>query len=131
LDDWNNYIASGAASPTDSIMLTGNIGDSILPVTQMFPGTFSGHLNGDGFKIYVQIVSNDSLVGLFSLLDGANVHHLIIDGSVIGGTESRYVGALAGQITNSYITHCLNLADVTGESPYSSVGGFAGEIFTA
>jgi len=97
----------------------------------MYSGTFMGRIIGNGYKIFVDISSNDPSVGLFSKLDGAVITDLIIVGTVIGLENSEYVGALAGTIQNSSISGCLNLANVTGISSISCVGGIAGKISTS
>jgi len=65
---------------------------------------------------------------LFQQLNEAHINELIIDGSITGGDNSRYVGAIAGNIYRSTISMCLNMADVTGPCYFSSVGGITGEI---
>jgi len=108
--------------------LDANIGNSTTPVTQMVAATFSGTFVGNGHKIYAQINSNTTNVGLFSTLNNAEIYNLIIDGTITGGDSSQFVGGLAGTISNSSIHLCHNLANVTGGGTFSSVGGIAGEI---
>ena len=103
------------------------------PVTRMigFPGScFKGYIWGDNHKITVEIESDEQYVGLFSCLSEGQIYDLVLDGSVIGGLNSQYVGGFAGFVYPASMAfhHCTNLADVTGQSATSTVGGVAGAM---
>ena len=94
-------------------------------VNQMYPQPFRCNFDGNGFKITVNIISNDPNVGLFSQFDGAIIN-LIIDGSVTGGLNSQNVGGFVGLSTiNCNIANCTNLSNVSG---FHTVGGLIGRI---
>ena len=101
-----------------------------ITVTQMYTQIFSGQFNGNNKKITVNINENVTNVGLFSQVAGAHIGELTIDGYVVGGIQSENVGGFVGLIfTQQYLSdfaNCTNLADVTGESHTSSVGGLVG-----
>ena len=111
-----------ANNPSGAYELMQDIG----PVTSPIAVPFTGTLQGNGFKITVDINSNATNVGLFSVLDDATIDSLIIDGQVTGGSNSQNVGGFVGLIIDGFIFGCTNLADVTGLSNASSVGGIAG-----
>ncbi|MCL2040132.1 MAG: hypothetical protein FWG85_06860 [Bacteroidetes bacterium] len=100
-----------------------------ITVTQMYTQTFTGQFNGNNKKITVQINENITNVGLFSQIDGnGRIDSLIVDGYVIGGQNSQYVGGIVGEVIYGMISNCTNLADVIGESAMSSVGGIVGAV---
>jgi len=128
-DDWDTIVVGGyPANSTEHFYLRDNIGSPADPVTLMYPGVFSGRIDGDGFKIYIEIDYYSTNVGLFSELTEAHISDLIIDGSIIGRRNSINVGSIAGLVSNTFLRSILNLADVTGEGASSSVGGIAGSI---
>jgi hypothetical protein len=100
-----------------------------IVANSMYPHIFTGTFDGGGHKITVIITSNDPSVGLFREVRGGYIYNLIIVGEVIGGTNSQYVGALAGQMTGR-CDNITNLADVTGTSANSCVGGVGGVLFS-
>jgi hypothetical protein len=118
------------ASEQDFMAMQPN-GDYILmndiTVNQMYLQTFTGRFSGNNHKITLRINENSPSVGLFREVLNGFIRDLIIDGEVIGGPNSEYVGSLAGRMTGicNFIT---NLADVTGRSANSSVGGIAGIV---
>ena len=99
-----------------------------ITVTQMYTQTFTGHFDGNNKKITVNINENVTNVGLFSQVDGGSIYNLIVDGSVVGGLQSENVGGFVGEFLSGDISICTNLADVTGESFMSSVGGISGAV---
>ena len=113
------YLMDDVGVPSSSILTT--------PVTQMLGGTFRGRFDGNNHLIYVDIDTNATNVGLFSQVAGV-IQNLIVDGSVVGGYASQYVGGLVGEFLSSNISNCTNLADVTGLANNSSVGGIVGIV---
>jgi len=113
-------------SPNGDYYLANDI--ALLPndmYTQVFTGTFDGRNN----RITVAINSNATNVGLFSQVgSGAKIHDLIVDGQITGGINSQNVGGIAGEVSVCEIAYCTNLAEVTGLSSTSSVGGIVGSI---
>ena len=126
--NWDDFVNWRLGTTSDDYELVEDI--RLTSPVGMISGTFSGKLDGNGHTIKVDIIENVANVGLFSQLENASVLNLTIDGYVIGGASSQYVGGLAGRIENSEIFNCLNIADVTGESQDSSVGGITGELFS-
>jgi len=106
------------------------------PVTQMIGDDFnyfSGFLDGGNNKINLDIDLSSSPninqnVGLFSRILNGAISRLAIEGSVTGGLHSQYVGGFAGQVESGRLHFVTNLADVTGISPTSSVGGITGAV---
>jgi len=65
---------------------------------------------------------------LFTLLEGAYVHDLVIVGTIKGGPNSQYVGGVAGKFRSSIIEHCHNHSVITAECHTGAVGGISGEM---
>ena len=129
---WFANNGSNQPAPNNNFELAGDIGSLANPVTQMVSGVFMGYLNGNDYRITVNLDytnSNEPNVGLFSKLSfGSLIRELIIDGYVIGGVNSVNVGGLVGLVTSGSVYFVTNLADVTGLAFNSSVGGIAGKI---
>ena len=127
VNDWNNF--ANNPNQFSSWELMADIG----PVNQMVAVPFTGSFNGNNLRITANINSNAPNVGLFSELAGGAIYNLVLAGSVIGGSNSQYVGGFAGLISsqsNSYLGLLTNLAEVTGNASFSHVGGIAGAIIT-
>ncbi|MDR1975483.1 MAG: hypothetical protein LBQ18_00675 [Campylobacteraceae bacterium] len=126
INEINTEAKLGAISnnPTGKYVLTGDITlTSDWEPIGIFKGVFSGNhhiING------LRIDKTTNNVGLFGILDGAEVKKLgvVIDGSgVIGGS---YTGGIAGRLTNTaHISDSYVIGDVSGEN---GVGGIAGRI---
>ncbi len=89
---------------------------TFTPVT-----TFSGILDGAGYKITVSYTSSDSVVGgLCGTLTGV-IKNLKLDGKIINsGTSSTQVaGAFAGSINGGLISNCANYCSVTCKTGYA------------
>ena len=112
------------SDPGGDYILTANI-----TVDEMLDIAFSGTFNGDGKTIFVEIDEDAQNVGLFSQLDGGQIHNLVIEGSVIGGPSSLNVGGLVGLVSSGAVYSVTNLSNVTGAMGISSVGGIVGTIF--
>lgn len=88
---------------------------------------FSGHINGDQFKILnLKINRNDDLYtsnGLFGFMKNGSVRNLGIDGKsriVTGGTS----GGIIAHADASSITNCYNLASITASSNAGGIVGY-------
>ena len=126
--NWVDFATGVLVDPLGQYVIEENIGSPANPVTQMYTGTFTGSLNGAGYRIYVNINSNNSNVGLFSQLGGGTIDFLIVDGQITGGQNSQNVGGIVGLVLGGGFRTNTNLADVTGLASTSSVGGIAGAI---
>ena len=141
--------------PDASFVLTNDIDMSGMDWT---PIPFSGTLDGNGHGIYnlkVTRFGNDTaptvdgnakgydsvLAGLFSVLDGADIHNLTIRGADINVRVEQhcFAGVLAGWMKNTRVTDCviedsrvtltaacMPEADQDRKSCNSGVGGIAG-----
>jgi hypothetical protein len=95
------------------------------------PKAFGGSLNGNGHTISgIVITSNTAHVGFFSILEGATIRNLVLQGTISGvnTTLSGKVGGLAGIAKDSRIdqvTVLMNLT-VTSENGVGTLGGLIG-----
>ena len=106
-----------------------NFASTSSPIGYSISGisSFSGVLNGGGFQISVSMATNHG-VGLFALLEDAEINNLILQGSYSTSTtdnnSSSYAGALAvrgdGHLTIS------SVANQAGLSGFHEVGGLIG-----
>ena len=102
-------------------VLTADIGSSTAPVTTAITGVFSGHFDGAGHTVTLDINSSGRCVGLFGRLDiNGTISNVATAGSVSGG---YCVGGVCGENYGN-ITNCVNSGDV-GSGEY--VGGVCGE----
>ncbi len=88
--------------------------------------SFSGTFNGNDHTIsgiYIKATATNQ--GLFGYISGATINDLTIDETVITG--GAYMGNLVGDSSNSTISNCYNLADITGTNEEGSVGGLIGK----
>lgn len=95
LQNINNNL-KGIYAVNQDILLT----DEFTPL-----GVFAGTLDGEGYTIDgLKISSNDTSVGLFHQLNNAQINNLNFTNVLInGGSNSSYVGTLAGVALNSSI----------------------------
>lgn len=89
-------------------------------------GSFGGSFDGDGHTIYgLYSNSEESAVGLFSVVQEGSVSNLTISHSYIRGENQ--VGAICGQLSwRAAIINCRNYGIVQGSN---SVGGIVGESY--
>jgi hypothetical protein len=115
-------------------ILTRNIDDTVTKMIGNDVYYFRGTFFGNHKKIVVNIVSNNNYVGLFSQLGAGNIGgylpgivNLALEGTISGGTNSRFVGGFIGKVLSDYfLENCVNLSAVNGLGDNSSVGGIAG-----
>jgi hypothetical protein len=103
--------------------------------TDEFQGTpFSGTFDGNGHAIRNLTIDNSvgsDFLGLFGALNNAIIKNLRIENAhiVAGGSNSSYVGALAGHMVNSLLSGCCVSGLVSGDLPgisSNNIGGLAG-----
>ena len=90
-----------------------------------FKGSFDG-----GFKSItsLSINSENEIVGLFGVIDSANLQNVeLSDGTVTTTHEGGIAGGLAGSAINSQITKCHNGAAVYGQLTAGGILGGAGQ----
>ncbi|MFY0516238.1 hypothetical protein ACOMCU_00210 [Lysinibacillus sp. UGB7] len=97
----------------------------VNPIGETMTTGFSGTVDGNGFKLKnVQVNSTEDYVGIFGVLNGANIRNVHIE-NVSVTSSGKYVGGLAGYARNTTLT---NVA-VTGEVNVSGgnyTGGMVG-----
>ncbi len=85
---------------------------------------FSGNFDGNGYTISNLSTAGSGLVGLFGYVDNATITRVgVINSSWY--TTNSYVGAIAGNATNSFISQCYSDCGISG---YNYVGGLVGAI---
>ncbi|MDR2619261.1 MAG: hypothetical protein LBC62_10365, partial [Treponema sp.] len=100
-------------------------------------GPFTGSFDGGGKTVTLNIDTESAQeltggkLGLFSVLNGATVRNMVIDGVLYAlGSDGTYAGAVAGQAYNSTIqtvaSHALILI---GSGGSGWAGGIAGQAF--
>ena len=92
------------------------------PVTKMW-GTsntpFTGHFDGNGQTVNVNISSADPFVAPFASVNGASIHDLSVTGTVNG---SMYVGGIVGRAAGTLsLQNCVCSTNISG-SPYYAAG---------
>ena len=110
---------------TSNIKLGTSAANGINIGTSKYP--FKNEFDGHGYTIY-GLVYNDQIAtmgGLFSLLDGAIIKNLIIDGAVI--RSNQYGGVLAAQAQNSVIQ---NVTIINSKCKIASLGAIVGLVTT-
>ena len=96
-----------------------------------YSGTpFSGVINGNGYVIRNVAISttgsNESFLGLFGKLEGAEISNLGVENITItdSSNTSRYIGGLCGQNSGAFIIGCY--VDSVTIQGGSYMGGFCG-----
>lgn len=87
---------------------------------------YSGHFNGNGHRIdNIYIPNGSAYSGLFGYVEGTVDDHARIEGVTITGKVYSNMGAggIAGNIKNTDIDRCVNLAYVEGTSGFCLSGG--------
>ncbi len=99
--------------------------------TNMNP--FTGKLDGNGRTIYGLSLDSSSgsegFIGLFGVIDNAEIFNLAVDQSTIAINEEGqiYAGMIAGKIQNSVLEDCYAGGDILIESDAAyCTGGIAG-----
>ncbi len=107
-----------------------NDGDGWLPLGSYISGSnndpFTAVFEGNGYRILNLYIdrSGTSFVGLFGYARGADVRNLGLSGVLMQITAFKYVGGLAGYITESNIVNSYSTGSVTATSSYA--GGLIG-----
>lgn len=124
----NSTVFTGYARLIDNITLSREYDVSKL--------TFSGSLEGNGFAISgidiswtdeAKVDRSITSLGLFARLDGATFKNITLNIINVSGSQTNYVGGLAGVITDSVVVN----VDVLGGNKIvgnNIVGGLAGLI---
>jgi len=119
--------------------LTANIYDTIRNPIGL-QNHFRGNFNGNNYKLTLGI-NNTTLtilrLGLFSFIEDAEIHNLIVDGYVNSSGIQSYTGGFFGQTASStlqiigtcIISNCINFANLSG-SAVGHIGGIGGTIFS-
>lgn len=84
---------------------------------------FTGKFDGLDYNIFGLTInrSNEEDVGLFGVVNGANINNVTLVGGSITGKDN--VGAIVGSANNTTLTNVVNSAAVSGNS---NVGGIVG-----
>ncbi len=93
-----------------------------------YPTTaYKGTFDGKGHKISgLNINSNTSNTGLFSVINGATVKNLRVSGTV--SSTNNYVGGIVGKVQQGTIENCSFEGSVSSTKSGAYVGGIAGYI---
>jgi hypothetical protein len=106
----------------------------------MFTGTsFTGTFDGGGNQIANLAIDTGSVekgldyLGLFGSINaGAVIKNLeIVNLSVSGGTNSDYIGAIAGEVVEATIENCYSSCTITSQLNSQYIGGLAGMCQTS
>ncbi|MDR2100523.1 MAG: hypothetical protein LBP40_06845 [Campylobacteraceae bacterium] len=130
LDDIRNNLAGKYILMNDIELVEGEAGfDAVLGWTPI--GTFTGILNGNGYKITnIWIGMTTANIGFFSIANGALIKNLgieISENKAISGYGM--VGGIAGQINNSSIIHSYSIGNINGgNTGIENLGGIVGYI---
>lgn len=132
LNDWNEF-----AEATKTYMfkdryfkLTANIGDETNKVTTSADAShetpFSGHFDGDGHEVYIDISDDANRAGLFAHAgNNASFENVTIRGSVLG-KESVAGSLVSALVSDATIRNVKNYASVSAKD---TVGGIVGFIY--
>ncbi len=132
LNDWNEF-----AEATKTYMfkdryfkLTANIGDETNKVTTSADAShetpFSGHFDGDGHEVYIDISDDANRAGLFAHAgNNASFENVTIRGSVLG-KESVAGSLVSALVSDATISNVKNYASVSAKD---TVGGIVGFIY--
>lgn len=87
---------------------------------------FTGILDGNGYTISnINIMGNDSYIGLFGSIEGGTIKNLSIENATIHGDS--YIGALVGHIKDNYtIDNCHLIGEIFIEGTDQYIGGVIG-----
>ena len=106
--------------PRGSFVLTEDLDASgISPDTPAVPGSFSGELDGNGFRI------KNLPTALFQTLSGARIHDLVIEDASVTSSQS---GILANVIQNQSLIENVFLVDSSISNGVDGLGAFAGRL---
>lgn len=106
--------------PRGSFVLTEDLDASgISPDTPAVPGSFSGELDGNGFRI------KNLPTALFQTLSGARIHDLVIEDASVTSFQS---GILANVIQNQSLIENVFLLDSSISNGVDGLGAFAGRL---
>jgi hypothetical protein len=106
----------------------------------VFTGTsFTGTFDGGGNQIANLTIDTGYVekgldyLGLFGSINaGAIIKDLeIVNLSVSGGTNSDYIGAIAGEVVDATIENCFSYCTITSELNSEHIGGLAGMCRTS
>ncbi|MDL2322769.1 T9SS type A sorting domain-containing protein [Bacteroidales bacterium OttesenSCG-928-A17] len=93
---------------------------------------FSGHFDGNGHTIALNLKSTKKYIGLFGNIKDATIKNLTVKGCIISNSLNSSIGGICGNAESSGIVNCVSLCDIsasyrskTTSSLY--VGGICGE----
>lgn len=112
-----------SANPNGSYELTEDLDASgISNSLPAVAGTFSGELNGNGYRILNLPTS------LFNTLNGAKVHNLVIENSKITASRS---GILANTIREQSVVEKVFIVNSVVSNSVDELGAFAGNLYNS
>ncbi len=90
--------------------------------------SFSGHFNGNGFKIIGLRIESENLAALFGRMDGGKIENLIIEkaktsGRISGGIVAEWQNTLS---SDSFIRNCSVNGEIIGSEYAGAIAGYAG-----
>ena len=134
-DDWNTFVEMIALGTNSSAYykLSDTFDNSANPVTATV-GTsdhkFSGHFDGNGRTLTLNISSDGYGIALFHTLDNADIHDLTLAGNITIGT-SGYRGASLAVFSSGTTTVTRCASAVTINDTYNEWGGRKTNAFHA
>ena len=112
--------AKMASDPKGSFKLTEDLDASGISAERAaVTGTFTGELDGDGYRI------KNLPTALFQTLSGAKIHDLVIEDAVVTTSQS---GILANVIQNQSVIENVFLMDSSISNGVDGMGAFAGRL---
>ncbi len=117
-------MAAGFATQGKYFKVMHDIDDVTTPIS----GDFRGDFNGNGHTITLNLEGPGNLALFATFGFGANIHDLIVDGTInsTGENAAGFVAELDGDVNyiNWTIDNCVNRASITSNA--DNVGGFVG-----
>ena len=96
-------------------------------------GKFSGHFDGNGHTVKINITREDEYVGLFGYAENSTIENLSIEGSIKFSTSNdSKIGGIIGLLNGGTINNCAFDGTIsvtaTDSSEWPNVGGIAGFV---
>ena len=133
---WAISVASGynnqTAAPTSEFTLTGDIDmDANIWVPIGSNGyAYSGKFNGNGHVVTgLRSPMNEENMGMFGLVDGAQITDLVAQANFAGGTM-RNIGTVVGKMNNGLLCNVEAAGTLTGTNNTENIGGLVGQAVT-
>ena len=130
---WAISVASGynnqTAAPTSEFTLTGDIDmDANIWVPIGSNGyAYSGKFNGNGHVVTgLRSPMNEENMGMFGLVDGAQITDLVAQANFSGGTM-RNIGTVVGKMNNGLLCNVEAAGTLTGTNNTENIGGLVGQ----